>query len=314
MRYFLKKAHGLVAALFMILALCAPSGAAGHATGGASLRGDAAVYGLEGAFSDDICVKVSLSGYKRSDGTLQIEGLVSKMASYTVYVAEDSPTDISLRFPVSLINDLPGGIHDITASSWDFQDRSEVAIPPAAVGRLFIKTATPGAALYYVAEELTNLRRDDGVPYRPETRSQSYYSFKREDDTAIGAPDSRNRFHIPEEWMTGDSVSIIHLNETESLNSEPQVIKIPKRKRAPWAFAFGETEPGACDGMILGVSMAMEYSTDGGVYWTDCPTWKIEGLPPSEDCRVRFKAVPGVSFAGKQRKLVIRAAQGKAAQ
>jgi hypothetical protein len=53
----------------------------------------------------------------------------------------------------------------------------------------------------------------------------------------------------------------------------------------------------------------MEYSVDGGIYWMKCPEWKIENLAPAEDCRVRFKAVEGVSFAGMQAKLVIKASQ-----
>ena len=298
---FRKKAPGLIAAFCAILALCVPAG-------GAGLRGDAAVYGLEGAFSDDIYVKISLSGYKRSDGTLQLEGLVSKMASYTVYVMEDSPADISLRFPASLINGLPGGIHDIMASSWNFQGRSEVTIPPTPVGRLFIKAAVPDAAIDYVTERLKNMRHDDGIPYRPQTGRQARYSFKRGNETVIVEPGSAGTFPIPGEWMTGDSVEIVRLNETESLSSDPQTLKIPKRRSAPWVFALGETSEGACDGRILGVSKAMEYSADGGVHWADCPAWKIEGLPPSGDYRVRFKAIQGKSFAGKQKKLVVSAA------
>ncbi|MDR1021407.1 MAG: hypothetical protein LBL73_11660 [Synergistaceae bacterium] len=319
MRDFQKKAARLVIALYAALSFNAPSGAADSTpasigTGSADLSGDAAIYGLEGAFSDDIYVKISLSGYRVSDGALQIEGLISKMASYVSYVMDDSPTDLSLRFPASLLNDLPGGVHDITASSWDFQRRSVVTIPHTTVGRLFIKTATPGAAIDYVTEKLTNLRQNDGIPYRRDTRRQACYAFKWGNETVIGAPDFRNTFPIPEERMTGESVTIIHLNATESLNSEPQTVRIPKRPKAPWwVFALDETSPGSCDGMILGVSEAMEYSTDGGIYWTDCPTWKIEGLNPSAHYRVRFKAAEGVSFASRQRKLAINAAAEEAA-
>jgi hypothetical protein len=316
MFYFQKKAVRLVIALCAVLWLCPTSGTAGFASApaeasSASLSGDAVVYGLEGAFSDDIYVKISLDGYKTSDGALHIEGLISTMASYGSFALYDSPVDIPLRFPASLINMLPGGVHDITASSWDFQGRSVVTIPVTQVGRLFIKTATPVATVDYVREKLANMRHDDGIPHRPKTSRQAYYTLKSGNETVIGAPDSRNTLPIPEEWMTGEIVTIVHLNEMECLNSGPQTINLPRRPPAPLVFALDETEPGACDGIIFGVSKSMEYSTDGGIYWTDCPTWMIENLAPSENYCVRFKAVKGKSFASSPTKLVIKAADEK---
>jgi hypothetical protein len=295
--------------LTAILAFCLTLSLFVKDAAGAALSGNAAIYGLEGAFSDDVRVKISLRGYKTSDGSLQIEGLISKMASSVEYIMEDGPIDLSLRFPASLINDLPGGVHDITASSWDFQGRSEVVIPPAAVGKLFIKTATPAAVVDYVGEKLSNLRNNDGVPYRPEMRRLAYYSFKMGNGPVIvGSPDAYNAYRIPEEWMRGERLSIVHLNEMESLNSEPQTVTIPKRPPSPWVFALDESAPGANDGKIFGVSKKMEYSADGGKHWTDCPVWKIECLAPSDGYHVRFKAIKGVSFASGQKKLVIKAA------
>jgi hypothetical protein len=106
-------------------------------------------------------------------------------------------------------------------------------------------------------------------------------------------------------------VSVIHLNELDSLNSEPQIIDIPKRPPAPWVFALGETSAGALDGRIVGLmTEEMEYSANGGIDWVDCPGWMIGNLAPSEIYRVRFKAVENASFAGRQRALVINAANG----
>jgi hypothetical protein len=108
--------------------------------------------------------------------------------------------------------------------------------------------------------------------------------------------------------MTGESISIVHLNENEELNSEPQIIRIPARAGAPWVFAIGEMFPGASDGRIFGVTMSMEYSADGGISWRDCPMWKIDNLLPGKDYRVRYKAIDGESFASRQTKLSIEPA------
>jgi hypothetical protein len=296
--------------LCAILAFFASSAAAGSAS--VSLSGDAVIYGVEGAFSDDVRAYISSSGYTADSGQLIVCGLISKMSSNIEYILDDSASGITLRFPKELINDLPGGVHDITASSWDFQGRSKVVIPTAIVGRLFIKTAAPAARIDYRSEKLTGLRHNDGVPFRPETRRQARYAFERANGTAIGEPDLRGTFPIPEEWMNGERVSVIHLNELDSLNSEPQIIDIPKRPPAPWVFALGETSAGALDGRIVGLmTEEMEYSANGGIDWVDCPGWMIENLAPSENYRVRFKAVEDASFAGGQRTLVINAAEEK---
>jgi hypothetical protein len=90
------------------------------------------------------------------------------------------------------------------------------------------------------------------------------------------------------------------LNENEELNSEPQIIRIPARAGAPWVFAIG--------GRIFGVTLAMEYSADGGISWRDCPMWKIDNLLPGKDYRVHYKAIDGESFASRQTKLSIEPA------
>jgi hypothetical protein len=304
--------------LFAFLAVCAGlpffavrvAAASPDFQAGVRLEGDAAIYGLEGEFAGDVYADVSVIGYTAASGRLIVEGLISKMSSYPEYVKEYAGGSgaISLRFPASLINQLPGGVHDLIVSSWDYQGRSEVVVSPVKAGRLFIKTAVPDARIDYVSERLANIRGNDGIPGRPETRRQAYYAVGIGNAATIVAPDFRGSCDIPEEWMTGEVASIVHLNEMEELSSEPQAIAIPSRPDAPQVFALDETSRGASDGMVVGVTEAMEYSDDGGIYWTGCSRWKIEGLAPGEGYRVRFKAVEGASFASKQVKIAIKAA------
>jgi hypothetical protein len=275
--------------------------------GNVSISGNNLIYGIEGAFSGDIYPSLTVTGYKPDYGRLILDGHISKMSSYVEHVREDGR--FTLQFPAELMNDLPGGVNDIVVSSWDYQKRSDVVIPPVSIGSLVIKNAVPDVHLDYLSEKITNFRQFDGVPYRRETGRQSLYALKRGNETVIYAPDSRRAFSIPEDWMTGNRVSVVHLNEHETLTSGPQEITIPSRPPAPWnVFSLDESAPGASDGGIYGVNETMEYSLDGGVTWSDCPRWKIENLAPSENCRVRIKAIEGKSFAGRQKKLVIRPA------
>jgi hypothetical protein len=275
--------------------------------GNVSISGNNLIYGTEGAFSDDLYPSLTVSGYKPDYGRLVLDGHISKMSSYIEHVWEDGR--FTLQFPAELMNDLPGGVHDIVVSSWDYQKRSDVVIPPVSIGSLFIKTAVPDVRVDYLSETIANFRQFDGIPYRRETRRQALYALKRGNETVTYAPDSKRAFPIPEGWMTGDRVSVVHLSEHETLTSGPREITIPSRPPAPWSvFSLGESVPGTGDGGIYGVNETMEYSSDGGVTWADCPRWKIENLAPAENYRVRVKAIEGKSFAGRQKKLVIRPA------
>jgi hypothetical protein len=272
-----------------------------------SISGDNLIYGIEGAFSDDLYPSLTVTGYKPDYGTLILDGHISTMSSYIEHVWEDGL--FTLQFPAQLMNDLPGGVHVIVASSWDYQKRSDVVIPPVSIGSLFIKTAVPDVSIDYLSETIANFRQFDGISYRRESRRQALYALKRRNETVTYAPDSKRAFPIPEDWMTGNRVSVVHLNEHETLTSAPQEITIPSRPPVPWSvFSLDESAPGSSDGGIYGINETMEYSLDGGVTWAGCPRWKIENLAPSGNCRVRVKAIAGKSFAGRQKKLIIRPA------
>ena len=79
--------------------------------------------------------------------------------------------------------------------------------------------------------------------------------------------------------LVGQDILIRYPATDDSFASESAVVKLPARPDAPIVSWTDESEAGAADGTITDVNASMEYSTDGGITWTDCPAdGTIDGL------------------------------------
>ena len=72
--------------------------------------------------------------------------------------------------------------------------------------------------------------------------------------------------------------------------SDWTTITLASRPAAPNVTAVAETIKGKRDGKITGVDATMEYSTDDGKTWKDCPDTEITGLAADTAVMVRVKA------------------------
>ena len=97
------------------------------------------------------------------------------------------------------------------------------------------------------------------------------------------------------EDLMGQEILVRTAADEETFASESAEVKIPTRPGAPTLGWNDESEAGKADGSITNTSTKMEYSTDGGITWTDCTGSEIPGLSEGS-YMVRYSATDN-SFA-----------------
>ncbi|GHV46041.1 hypothetical protein FACS1894204_06860 [Synergistales bacterium] len=156
----------------------------------------------------------------------------------------------------------------------------------SATTTVYVKEATPAAAIDYVAEKLTGL-------------ASAAYLFNGTNETL-----SATTRDIDGSWMTGTSnnLSIVKVNEKPGANSEAQNLTIPARPAAPNVTPIPPSVIGGTGG-INGTTTAMEYKSSAGS-WADCTAPSVTGLAPGT-YNVRVKAVTGNAFSGLETTLTL---------
>lgn|GEM_PF-2732553 len=148
-----------------------------------------------------------------------------------------------------------------------------------AIAASFIpKEATPSASIDYVGEKLTGFTANEVY-----TINNTSFTVGADGEIPINAA-----------WF-GTILPIVKKAGIATADSDAQILSIPARRGVPAVTGMNETIDGQNDGLITGVTTAMEYSSDSGFTWTDCPGTEITALEPGSYL-VRYKAVVGNSF------------------
>ena len=132
---------------------------------------------------------------------------------------------------------------------------------------------TPNIAIDYVNEKLTGFA--DG----------SY--------TIDGNAVTPENGELPVADYIGQTIAIVKTgNDTTTIDSAPQSLKISARPTAPTTDAFIIAQPSTIDGKgsITGITTAMEYSADNGVSWTTGTGEAISEIAGGTTYLVRVKA------------------------
>ncbi|MDR1779822.1 MAG: hypothetical protein LBR50_03705 [Tannerella sp.] len=147
------------------------------------------------------------------------------------------------------------------------------------------KLPAPNAIIDYVNETLINISNDtayvfnDGSPVKPVNGAIS----------------------IPESWMN-DVANGLKNEAADPANSSarslPQYITVPRRPAAPVLQVQEESGTGFADGLITGVTDAMQYRTSPTGDWIDIPAGftRLDDLPGGV-YYIRYKAIQNVAFA-----------------
>jgi len=146
----------------------------------------------------------------------------------------------------------------------------------------------PEATIDYINERLTNLVNGEKYSFNGGTAETLSNPYKA----------------ITEVWF-GTTVSIKRKGDgTTTIDSSAQSISIPARPAAPAVGKNDCTASQSNNGMITGVTSAMEYQKSGDAAWKPITGTTVTGLALGT-YYVRFKAVDGMSFRSKNTEIKI---------